>query len=371
MTSSIPVITPATLGFRMPAEWEPHAATWLAWPHNLDTWPGKFAPIPGIYIDMVRALYVHERVNICVNDAEAASHVRHLLTQAGVDLGNVALYEIPTNDTWARDHGPIFLTRTIDGQTEVAVTDWMFNSWGEKYDPWGLDDVVPQQIAIHFDLPLFEPGIVLEGGSIDVNGHGALLTTEACLLNPNRNPSLTRTDIEDYLCAYLGVKKILWLGNGIVGDDTDGHIDDLARFTNPTTVVCALEDDPVDVNYALLRDNFARLQRMTDQDSRPLRVVPLCMPSPVEYEGRRLPASYANFYIANGVVLVPTYACPNDQRALTTLQELFPMRRVVGIPCTDLVWGLGAIHCVTQQQPAIDGGWRMADYREEAKKQVS
>jgi len=353
---AIPAITPASLGFRMPAEWEPHAATWLAWPHNLDTWPGKFTPIPDIYVEIVRALHIHESVNVCVNDAEVAAQLRRVLTQAGVDLGRVTLYEIPTNDTWVRDHGPIFLTRAHEGQVELAVTDWLFNSWGEKYGPWDLDDVVPQKIAAQFGLPLFAPGLVLEGGSIDVNGRGALLTTEACLLNPNRNPSLTRAEIEGYLRAYLGVSKILWLGDGIAGDDTDGHVDDLARFVDPTTVVCVVEDDPADVNYAPLRDNFTRLQCLTDQDGRPLRVVPLSMPGAVEYEGNRLPASYANFYIANGVVLVPTYSCPNDRQALATLQELFPSRHVVGIPCTDLVWGLGAIHCITQQQPAADCG---------------
>lgn len=352
-SSLIPPITPASLGFRMPAEWEPHAATWLAWPHNRDTWPGKFAPIPGIYVAIVQALHLYERVNICVNDAVAAAHVRQRLIQAGVNLDNITLYEIPTNDTWARDHGPIFLTRPDSGHHEVAITDWIFNAWGGKYGPWDLDDAVPQRIAAQLGLPVFEPGIVLEGGSIDTNGCGTLLTTEACLLNPNRNPSLSRTDIEDYLRAYLGVTKILWLGDGIAGDDTDGHIDDLARFVDPTTVVCAVEEDPTDVNYAPLRDNLARLQCMSDQNGRPLRVVPLCMPEPVEHAGNRLPASYANFYIANRVVLVPTYACPNDHRALATLQDLFPDRRVIGIPCTDLVWGLGAIHCITQQQPAI------------------
>jgi agmatine deiminase len=336
----------------MPAEWEPHAATWLAWPHNLDTWPGKFEPVPSIYVDMVRALHVYEQVNICVNDSAAAAQVRQLLRAAGVGPRNITLYEIPTNDTWARDHGPIFVRREYEGCGELAVTDWIFNSWGRKYGPWDLDDVVPRKIAARFNLPLFEPGIVLEGGSIDVNSRGALLTTEACLLNPNRNPFLSRAEIEDYLRAYLGVRKILWLGDGIVGDDTDGHIDDLARFVDPTTVVCVVEEDPADVNYALLQDNLNRLHGMTDQDDRPLRVVPLPMPSPVEHEGNRLPASYANFYIANGVVLVPTYDCPNDQRALAILQELFPTRRIVGIPCTDLVWGLGAVHCVTQQQPA-------------------
>ncbi len=345
--------TPASLGYRMPAEWERHEATWLAWPHNPNTWPGKFAPVPDIYVQMVRALYQHERVHVCTNDAESAVRVRRLLRKAGVDFSStIQFHEIPTNDTWARDHGPIFITRPREGRSELAATDWIFNSWGQKYGPWDLDDVVPQKIATMFELQCFIPGIVLEGGSIDVNGHGTLLTTESCLLNPNRNPSLSRADIEDYLRAYLGVTHILWLGDGIVGDDTDGHIDDIARFVNPTTVVCAVEDDPVDVNYRPLQDNLKRLQGMKDQQGRPLHVVPLCMPSPVEYEGTRLPASYANFYIANDTVLVPTYDCPNDQRALTTLQELFPLRQVVGITCTDLVWGLGAIHCVTQQQPA-------------------
>jgi len=348
--------TPAHLGYRMPAEWEPHAATWLAWPHNLDTWPGKFDSVPAIYIEMVRALHACERVNICVNSPEAAQEVRHLLSSAGVGLDNVVLHEIPTNDAWARDHGPIFITRQRAGRTELAVTDWIFNSWGQKYGPWDLDDVVPQKIAAQLQLPLFEPGIVLEGGSIDVNGRGTLLTTEACLLNPNRNPALSRAEIEDYLRMYLGVCKVLWLGDGIVGDDTDGHIDDIARFVDPTTVVCVLEEDPADENYAPLRDNFDRLRHMTDQDNQPLRIIPLPMPGPIEYNGARLPASYANFYIANGVVLVPTYHCPNDRRALAILQELFPSRRMVGIPCTDLVWGLGAIHCVTQQQPAAEYG---------------
>ena len=349
----IPSVTPASLGYRMPAEWELHEATWLAWPHNLNTWPGKFDLVPDTYIEIVRALHTHETVHICVEDTEMAEQTRTLLKHEGLDLSAVRFHEIPTDDTWARDHGPIFLSRLHQNKRELAITDWIFNSWGEKYGPWNLDDVVPQKIAKMFNLPLFEPGIVLEGGSIDVNGQGTLLTTEACLLNPNRNPTLTQEEIEAYLRAYLGVTHILWLGDGIVGDDTDGHIDDIARFVNPTTVVCALEEDPTDVNYALLRDNFERLQKMTDQDGRPLRVVPLCMPSPVDYDGTRLPASYANFYIANGIVLMPTYNCPNDKRAMATLHELFPSRQIVGIHCTDLVWGLGAIHCITQQQPAL------------------
>jgi agmatine deiminase len=355
---AVPTIPPARLGFRMPAEWEPHAATWLAWPHNLDTWPGKFTPIPEIYIELVKHLHPHEHVNICVNDAHSAAQLRQLLEQAGVDLRAVTMYEIPTNDTWMRDYGPIFLTRLQDGAIELALMDWLFNSWGGKYGPYDLDDFVPQKIAAALNLPVFEPGIVLEGGSIDVNGCGTLLTTETCLLNPNRNPSLTRTEIEEYLRAYLGVQKILWLGGGIAGDDTDGHIDDVARFVNPTTVVCARTDDPTDINYAPLRDNFTRLQGMSDQEGRPLQVIPLPMPDPIEYEGQRLPASYANFYIANGAVLVPTYNCPQDQQALTILQKLFPTRRVIGITCTDLIGGLGAIHCITQQQPAADHGAR-------------
>ena len=349
----MPNVTPASLGYRMPAEWERHEATWLAWPHNLNTWPGKFDLVPDTYIEIVRALHTQETVHICVEDTEMAVQTRELLEQEGLDLSAVKFYEIPTDDTWARDHGPIFLSRLHENKQELAITDWIFNSWGEKYGPWDLDDIVPQKIAEVFNLPLFAPGIVLEGGSIDVNGQGTLLTTEACLLNPNRNPTLTREEIEAYLRAYLGVTQILWLGDGIVGDDTDGHIDDLARFVNPTTVVCALEDDPTDVNYALLRENFARLRKMTDQDGRPLHVVPLCMPSPVDYDGTRLPASYANFYVANGIVLVPTYDCPNDKRAMATLRELFPARQIVGIHCTELVWGLGAIHCITQQQPAL------------------
>jgi agmatine deiminase len=318
---------------------------------------------------MVQALCPDEQVNICVNDARAGQQVQALLVHAGVDMSRVRLYEIPTNDAWARDHCPIFVTRQISGQiadqvadqtelTELGLTDWLFNTWGGKYPPWDSDNAVPRHIATHFGMPRFEPGLVLEGGSIDVNGCGTLLTTESCLLHPNRNPELSREDIEAALKASLGIQKILWLGDGIAGDDTDGHVDDIVRFVNPTTVVCAVEEDPHDMNYRVLQDNWARLQRMTDQDGQPLRVVPLPMPGPVVADDGRLPASYANFYIANSVVLVPTYAHANDQRALTILQDCFPTRRVVGIPCTDLVLGLGAIHCVTMQQPAADRVWQ-------------
>jgi agmatine deiminase len=344
---------PAGLGFRMPAEWEPHAATWLAWPHKEASWPGNFEPIPAIWAEMVRALAPHERVNILVNDGAMAATVRARLAAGGVPLDNVALHQIPTDDAWARDHGPTFVTRDAGGRRELAAVDWIYNAWGGKYPPWENDDAVPRQIAALLDIQRFEPGLVLEGGSIEVNGRGTLLTTEACLLNPNRNPQLSRQQIEQHLRDYLGVRHILWLGDGIAGDDTDGHIDDLTRFVDPTTVVTVLEQNRRDENYDRLRANYERLQGMTDQDGRALRLVTLPMPAPVYYEAQRLPASYANFYIGNGVVLVPVFDDPHDAAALETLAALFPQRRIVGINARAMVWGLGAFHCVTQQQPAV------------------
>jgi len=348
-----PSVTPASLGFRMPAEWEPHAATWLSWPHKRESWPGNFEPIPDIWITMVRALVPHERVNILSNDSATAASIREQLRAARVPLDNVSLYDIPTDDAWMRDHGPTFVTRRVGARGELAAIDWIYNAWGGKYPPWDRDDAVPTQVAARLDVTVFSPGIVLEGGSIDVNGLGTLLTTEACLLNRNRNPHLGRADIERYLRDYLGVRHILWLGDGIAGDDTDGHIDDLTRFVAPTTVVTIVERDPSDENYERLQANQQRLQAMTDQDGRRLRVVPLPMPAPVYYEGQRLPASYANFYIANGVVLVPAFADPHDELALQILRELFPDRQVIGINARAMVWGLGAFHCVTQQQPMV------------------
>jgi agmatine deiminase len=343
---------PAKLGYRMPAEWEPHAGTWLAWPHKEESWPGNFGPIPAVWVEIVRVLEPSEHVNILVNDSAAGTTVRKLLGAAGIPERNVSLHVIPTNDAWVRDHGPTFVTRPAANHGDVAAVKWRYNAWGGKYPPWDLDDAVAEQVAACVGAPVFRPGIVLEGGSIDVNGKGTLLTTEACLLNPNRNPHLTQAQIEQYLRDYLAVSHILWLGNGIVGDDTDGHIDDLARFVDAHTVVTVLESDPQDENFELLRENHHRLRHMTDQEGRALQVVTLPMPQPVAYAGQRLPASYANFYIANAVVLVPTFNDPNDAVALRTLQELFPRRRVVGIHATELVWGLGAVHCVTQQQPA-------------------
>lgn len=336
----------------MPAEWEPHEATWLSWPHKEASWPGAFAPVPAVFAELTRQLAQSELVRINVADEEFAAGVRALLAAADVDLSAVRFHLNPTNDAWCRDHGPNYVVRDREGRRERAINDWGYNAWGGKYPPFDLDDVVPTRIARESGEPLFTPDIVMEGGSIEVNGRGTLMTTEACLLNPNRNPHLDRAGIEDYLKRYLGVRHILWLGDGIVGDDTDGHIDDLTRFVAPDTVVTAVEDDPADENYAPLRDNLERLHAMVDQDGRPFRIVELPMPGPVVFDGQRLPASYANFYLANRAVLLPTYRHPNDERARMILQSLFPGRKVIPVDCTDLIWGLGAIHCVTQQQPA-------------------
>jgi agmatine deiminase len=337
----------------MPAEWEPHRGTWLSWPHKEASWPGKFSPVPTIFATMARYLADREEVHINVAGPGMEQDVRRLLADAGADNGNVFFHYHPTNDAWVRDHGPIFLQRRDSGDSSQAIVDWKFNAWGGKYPPYDLDDVVPSRIAEELGVPVFQPNIVMEGGSIDVNGLGTLLTTESCLLNRNRNPKLDRGQIENYLQAYLGVSKILWLGDGIVGDDTDGHVDDLTRFVDSGTVVTVVEENQDDENYEPLQENLERLNRMTDQAGRALRVVTLPMPRPVWHDGQRLPASYANFYIANDLVLMPLYDSERDQEALATLQSLFPAREVIGIDCTDLVWGLGAFHCVTQQWPAL------------------
>jgi agmatine deiminase len=279
--------------------------------------------------------------------------VRAQLAAAGVPLARVRLYDVPTDDAWMRDHGPTFITRGADDRRELALVDWKYNAWGGKYPPWDQDDKVPRALARLLGLPSFSPGIVLEGGSIDVDGRGTLLTTEACLLNPNRNPHLGQAEIEQYLCDYLGARRILWLGDGIVGDDTDGHIDDLTRFVAPGVVVSVAEDDPADENYARLRENHRRLQALRDVSGAPLRIVTLPMPEAIHYDDTRLPASYANFYIGNSAVLVPVFGSAREAAALDTLRSLFPGRRIVGINAVDLVWGLGAFHCVTQQQPAV------------------
>ena len=345
--------TPLELGYRMPAEWEPHRGTWFTFPRPEGiSFPGKFEAVPAVYAALFRELVKTEEVHLNVWDAEREACIRGLLEKERVPLERVTFHHFPAYEPWCRDHGPIFVVRDRHGRRERAVVDWGYNAWGGKYPPFDLDDAIPQHIARWRDLPCFTPGIVMEGGSLDVNGCGTVLTTEACLLNPNRNPGYSKSEIERFLAQYLGARKVLWLGDGIIGDDTDGHVDDLARFVNPTTVVTIVEDDPEDGNYVALKDNHARLQQMTDQDGQRLRVVELPCPGVVEYEGERLPASYANFYIANGVVLVPTYRHANDRKAVEILQREFPDRRVVGIDSVELMWGLGSFHCISQQEPA-------------------
>jgi agmatine deiminase len=346
---------PARLGYRMPAEWEPHTATWIAWPHQRADWPGKFAPIPWVYAEIVRHLHRAERVRILVNDAQTRRRAARMLRRAGVDLGRVDFLPWPTDRVWTRDSAGTFVK---DSAGRLGLIDWHFNAWA-KYDNWQHDDAVAAQVAAHLGVPCWQPEkggrrVVLEGGAIDVNGAGLLLTTEECLLSPvqARNPGLSRQDIEEVLADYLGVRKVLWLGRGIAGDDTHGHVDDLARFVGANAVVTVVEDDHGDVNYEPLRENLERLRGMTDLDGRVLEVHTLPMPGPVVFDGQRLPASYANFYIANDRVLVPTFNDPNDRRALAVLAGLFPGRTVVGIHAVDLVWGLGTLHCLTQQEPA-------------------
>ena len=337
----------------MPAEWEPHVGTWLTWPRpDGISFPGRYLVVPPVYGRLIEQLVQVEDVHINVWDIEMEAWVRDLLAPQSVPLERVRFHHFPSYEPWCRDHGPVFVVRNVSGGHERAIVDWGYNAWGGKYPPFDLDDVIPQHISHLRQLPLFSPGMILEGGSIEVNGCGTVLTTESCLLNPNRNPGLSREAIEQHLRDYLGVTNVLWLGEGIVGDDTDGHIDDLARFVDSTTVVTVFEQDPTDANYQALTDNLRRLRGMRDQDGNILRVVPLPMPGPVEYQGQRLPASYANFYVANKLVLMPTYRDPNDVNALAVLRKVFPDRRVIGIDSTDLIWGLGSFHCITQQEPA-------------------
>lgn len=341
--------SPKQLGYRMPAEWAPHEATWLSWPHNRDTWPEEIEAVREIWAQMVRALSGGEKVRLLVRDAAEKKEAATRIGRIGARMENVDLIEIPTVDVWMRDYGPTFVTR--EGAAPLAFNDWIFNGWGNKYESYVDDDSVAKAIARLLNFPVFAHDVVLEGGSIEVNGAGICLTTEQCLLNPNRNPHLSRGDIEGLLKESLGVEHIMWLGDGIVGDDTDGHIDDIARFVDAKTIVCAVEDDPRDENYRPLQENYERLQGAKDRNGAGIDIVKLPMPGPVAWGGARLPASYANFYIANEAVLVPTYDHPNDRRALGLLGDLFPGRIIVAIPCAPLVIGLGAIHCVTQQQP--------------------
>ena len=354
-----PSQTPAALGYRMPAEWEPHTATWLSWPRREGiSFPDSFDCVMPALRAMVEALIESEQV--CINICNGAHQAQAREVLRGLPMEQISFHLVPTNEPWCRDHGPIFLTRDLDAQPatgrirrdKLAVVDWDYNAWGNKYPPFDLDEVAPTRVAEILDVPVFYPGMILEGGAIDVNGAGALLTTESCLLNKNRNPSLSRDEIEQRLRDYLGVRDILWLGDGIAGDDTDGHIDDLARFVSERTVVTVVEDDSHDENYKPLQENVARLRDMKI-GARDIDIVTLPMPKKIVREGLRLPASHANFYIANTCVLVPTFADPADEVALSILRECFPNRRVIAIDCRELIWGLGTFHCLTQQQPAV------------------
>jgi agmatine deiminase len=345
---------PAQLGFHMPAEWGPHRATWLAWPHQRDDWPGKFAPIPWVYGEIVRHLHRSEEVRILVNDTDGQRQAESVLDNLDLQRNRITFWHIPTDRAWTRDYGPLFLT---GGNQASAMVNFAFNGWA-KYDNWQRDEAVARQINDKLRQTMWQPEVngrrvVLEGGSIEVNGAGLLLTTEECLLSDvqQRNPGFTRADYEQLFADYLGVRKVLWLGRGIAGDDTHGHIDDLARFVGPRSVVAVVEEDRGDVNFEPLQENLHRLRSMTDVDGRPLEIHTLPMPAPLYFAGQRLPASYANFYIANTCVLVPTFNDPNDRRALTILAALFPERTVVGIHAVDLVLGLGTLHCLTLQEP--------------------
>ena len=368
--------TPAALGYRMPAEFEPHQATWIAWPHNRSDWPGKFAPIPWVYAEIVRNLARVERVNILVNDEAGELKARNVLVTAevlpksaeapGARSGNVKFWHIPTNRVWMRDTGPVFVrrgTRASSSLPPLAATAWRFNAWA-KYNDWKRDAPISAELGRRLGIPTWQPEIevngklrriVLEGGSIDVNGRGTLLTTEECLLSriQQRNPGVSREQLEQLFAEYLGVRKVIWLERGIAGDDTHGHVDDISRFVASSVVVTAFEPDTSDANHGPLRENFLQLKKSTDQWGCSLKVVKLPMPTPVFFNGQRLPASYANFYIANRLVLVPVFNDANDRIALNILSEVFPGRTVVGIYCGDFILGLGTLHCMTQQQPAV------------------
>lgn len=340
--------TPAQLGYRMPAEWEPHAGTWLTWPRREGiSFPDLYDRIPPILAAMVRALAEDEGVFINVWDATMEAEVRSVLTQHDALNDRVEFHHHPAYEPWCRDHGPVFVVNT----SQRAVLNWGYNAWGEKYPPYDLDNAVPEHIASVRGLPCFTPDMILEGGSIEVNGQGTLITTESCLLNPNRNPALDRAAIEQRLSDYLGVRKVLWLGEGIAGDDTDGHVDDLTRFVDAQTVVTAVEPDSQHPNHPPLQVNLQRLQAMCTQDGDSLRVIELPMPEPVLDQGERLPASYANFYIGNRTVLMPAFGQSRDADAQAILQQCFPSRRVLPLDSTDLIRGLGSFHCLTQQEP--------------------
>lgn len=345
--------TPAQLGYSFPPEWHPHKGTWFSWPRPEGiSFPDKYHTVPANLAAIMKEIVPREEVHINVPNGNWEYIVRQQLKEQGCPIDNVYFHHIKTNESWCRDHGPAFVLRKKGRKSEAAVVDWGFNAWGGKYPPYDDDDAVPTRVAGELKLPVFAPGIVMEGGAVDFNGEGTILTTESCLLNKNRNPKLSKKQIEQYLKDYYGQRQVLWLGEGIAGDDTDGHVDDLARFIDARTIVTAVEDDPKDENFAVLRDNLKRLRELKDPQGRSFKIATLPMPGVIEHDKQRLPATYVNFYFVNGAVLVPTYGNKKlDRHALDTLQEHLPKHKVIGINCTELIWGLGAIHCLTQQQP--------------------
>ena len=342
--------SPKEAGYYFPAEFEPHEATWLSWPHKEASWPGKIHTIYPNYSLFVKYLALSEKVRINVTDEAMKAFAVEQLQKAGVDMQQVEFFLHPTNDAWCGDHGPAFLVNPHAEQKKVIV-DWNYNAWGNEYPPYELDDVIPTLIGKHFNIPVYHPGIVMEGGSVEFNGKGTILTSTCCLLNPNRNPHLNQAQVEKYLCDYYGMEQVLWVDEGIVGDDTDGHIDDTIRFVNEDTVLTVVETDKQDENYELLQTNLKQLKQMRLLSGKQLNIIELLMPDAVIYEDQRLPASYANFYISNKHVIVPTYQCRKDDEALSIIAATFPSREVVGIDSTDIIWGLGSFHCLSQQEP--------------------
>jgi agmatine deiminase len=349
----VPPGTPAEHGYTFPAEWTRHAGTWISWPRPEGiSFPGCYQECIDNIVEVIRVIAQFERVNLNVPNVDYEEIVRARLAYRKVPGRRIRFHHIRTNECWTRDHGPAFVVRKRRGRTTAAVVDWGYNAWGGKYPPYDADDAVPTRVAEALHLPVFYPGIVMEGGAVDFNGAGTVMTTTSCLLNRNRNPHLKKAEIESYLRSYYGQQHVIWLGEGIAGDDTDGHIDDLARFVDERTIVIGMESDPRDANYGVLRDNRRRLERLRDQDGRPFTIVELPMPRPVVYQRQRLPATYMNFYFVNGALVVPTFGDrTRDAQALEILQGVLPKRRVVGIDCRALIWGLGAMHCLTQQQP--------------------
>ena len=345
--------TPKELGYRMPAEWEKQEAVWISWPHNKETWPENLSEVEDSYAQFIKALHTGQKINILVNNADVKLGILKKLSNNGVDASKIVFHQIKNVDAWIRDYGPTFVVNESAKQ-KLAMVKWVFNAWGNKYQDLKEDEGIQYEINKFLKIPMFESGIVLEGGSIEVNGCGTVLTTEQCLLNKNRNPNLSKGEIEQCLKDYLNVSKVLWLKEGVTGDDTDGHIDDIARFANKNTVVCAYEDNKDDENYNILNENYNLLKGMTDQNGKKLNVVKLPMPGIVKNKETRLPASYTNFYIGNDAVAVPIFGHKDDKKALGIMQKLFPQRKIIGINCARMVYGLGTLHCCSQQQPSAE-----------------